>query len=77
VILGEDLWRTRYLSDSRILGSTIRVDGVPSTIIGVMPQGFGFLFERKSGYRSSGSRKRHERRGVTVYWKASVASDGA
>jgi putative ABC transport system permease protein len=42
VILGEAIWRTRYLSDPRILGSTIRVDGVPSTIIGVMPQGFGF-----------------------------------
>lgn len=42
VILGEAVWRTRYLSDPRILGSTIRVDGVPSTIIGVMPQGFGF-----------------------------------
>jgi putative ABC transport system permease protein len=42
VILGEAVWRTRYLSDPRTLGSTIRVDGVPSTIIGVMPQGFGF-----------------------------------
>ena len=42
VILGEAVWRTRFLSDPRILGSTIRVDGVPSTIIGVMPQGFGF-----------------------------------
>jgi len=42
VILGEAVWRTRYLSDPRILGTTIRVDGVPSTVIGVMPQGFGF-----------------------------------
>ena len=42
VILGEAIWRTRYFSDPRILGRTIRVDGVPSTIIGVMPQGFGF-----------------------------------
>jgi len=42
VILGDAVWRTRYLSDPRILGTTIRVDGVPSTIIGVMPQGFGF-----------------------------------
>jgi putative ABC transport system permease protein len=42
VILGETIWRTRYLSDPNTVGSTIRVDGVPSTIIGVMPQGFGF-----------------------------------
>jgi predicted permease len=42
VIIGSDLWRTRYGADPRILGRIIRVDRVPTTVIGVMPPGFGF-----------------------------------
>jgi predicted permease len=41
-VLGADLWRTRYQSDPRILGRTIRVDGEVATVVGVMPQGFRF-----------------------------------
>jgi predicted permease len=42
VILGSSLWRNRYGSDPAVLGRTIRVNGVPSIVIGVMPDGFGF-----------------------------------
>jgi predicted permease len=42
VILGHILWRTRYRSEPAILGRTIRVNGAPSTVIGVMPDGFEF-----------------------------------
>jgi putative ABC transport system permease protein len=42
VILGHNLWRTRYRSEPAILGRTIRFNGAPSTVIGVMPDGFEF-----------------------------------
>ena len=42
VILGHSLWRNRYGSDPNVLGRTIRVNGVPSVVIGVMPDGFSF-----------------------------------
>ena len=42
VILGGNLWRARYGADEAILGKTIRVNGVPSTVVGVMPREFGF-----------------------------------
>ena len=42
VILGGNLWRVRYGADTSIVGRTIRVAGVPSTVVGVMPAGFGF-----------------------------------
>jgi predicted permease len=42
VILGHQVWRTRYQSDPRIVGRTVRVNGQPATVIGVMPEGFGF-----------------------------------
>ena len=42
VMLGHDVWRARYEADPSVVGRTIRVNGVPSTVIGVMPEDFGF-----------------------------------
>src|SRR5206468_3011107 len=42
VILGNGVWKNRYGSDPSILGRTIRVNDIPSTVIGVMPEGFKF-----------------------------------
>jgi putative ABC transport system permease protein len=42
VLLGHDVWRSRYGSDASIVGRTIRVNGVASVVIGVMPDNFGF-----------------------------------
>jgi predicted permease len=42
VILGHALWRTRYQSDPGIVGRTIRVNGLPAAVIGVMPEAFEF-----------------------------------
>lgn len=42
VVIGDGLWRTRYASDSHIVGSRVSVDGVQRTVIGVMPARFEF-----------------------------------
>ena len=42
VILGNGVWKTRYGSDPSIVGRTIKVNEVASTVIGVMPEGFKF-----------------------------------
>jgi putative ABC transport system permease protein len=42
VMLGNGVWKNRYGSDASILGRTIRVNEVPATVIGVMPEGFKF-----------------------------------
>jgi putative ABC transport system permease protein len=42
VIVSDRLWRTRFNGDSAILGKTITLDGIPRTIVGVMPRGFSF-----------------------------------
>jgi putative ABC transport system permease protein len=39
-VLGYAMWRDRYASDSSVVGSAIRVNGHPYTIVGVMPEGF-------------------------------------
>jgi predicted permease len=41
-ILAYSTWRERYNSDANILSKRIRVNGVPYSVIGVMPEGFAF-----------------------------------
>lgn len=42
IVLGYDVWLNRYNGDPGILGETVRVNGTPSTVVGVMPAGFAF-----------------------------------
>jgi predicted permease len=42
VLVGHELWRTRLNGDPDVLGRTLRLNGEPVEIIGVMPEGFGF-----------------------------------
>jgi putative ABC transport system permease protein len=42
VMLGSRIWIARYNADPNIVGRSVRVNGVPSTVIGVMPDGFRF-----------------------------------
>lgn len=40
VVLGWALWQARFGADPSILGTTVRLDGAPRAVIGVMPEGF-------------------------------------
>ena len=40
VVVGYDYWRSRLGSSPDVIGSTLRVGGVPTTVVGVMPRGF-------------------------------------
>jgi predicted permease len=42
VVLSYGLWQTQFGGDSRIIGSAIKLDGMPFTVIGVMPASFAF-----------------------------------
>jgi predicted permease len=41
-VLSEDLWRTRFGADPSLIGRTVRLDGVPHMVLGVMPRSFDF-----------------------------------
>ena len=43
VILSHALWSTRFGARTDILGQTVNLDGVPHTVVGVMPAGFYVL----------------------------------
>lgn len=42
VILGYGIWKNRYGGDRGVVGRGIRLNEVPTTVIGVMPEGFRF-----------------------------------
>jgi predicted permease len=42
VLLSHGAWLNRYGADPAIIGSVVRVNGVPATVVGVMPEGFRF-----------------------------------
>jgi putative ABC transport system permease protein len=44
VMLGSGVWKNRYGSDRGVIGRTIRVNDIPSVVIGIMPDDFKFPF---------------------------------
>ena len=44
IIIGHGVWTERFGADPSAIGRTIRVNGAPATIIGVMPPGFRFPY---------------------------------
>ena len=55
-VISFELWRRRFGSDPRILGRTVVIDSVPTTIVGVMPNGatypdFASVWESVTQYR--------------------------
>jgi predicted permease len=43
-IIAHTVWQTRYGGDPAVIGRVVRVNDVPTTIVGVMPEGFHFTF---------------------------------
>jgi putative ABC transport system permease protein len=42
VVLSHALWRDRFGSDARLVGSTLQLDHEPFTVVGVMPESFAY-----------------------------------
>jgi predicted permease len=42
VVIGYDVWRSRFEQDPSVIGRQVRFDGRQYTIVGVMPEGFAF-----------------------------------
>jgi putative ABC transport system permease protein len=42
VILSHALWQSHFGADQSVVGSTITVDGQPTTVVGIAPRGFNF-----------------------------------
>jgi predicted permease len=45
-ILSHRFWQEEYQGDPGVIGSTVKVDGLPTTIVGVMPRDVRFMIEQ-------------------------------
>jgi predicted permease len=43
VVLSHGLWMRRFAGDPSVLGRPVRIDGLPHTVVGVMPRSFSFI----------------------------------
>ena len=43
-ILSYGLWQRRFAADESVIGRAIPLDGIDTTIVGVMPAGFSHLY---------------------------------
>lgn len=42
IVLGHDVWRTRFAADPAIVGQAVQLGDTYATVVGVMPEGFAF-----------------------------------
>jgi putative ABC transport system permease protein len=42
VVIGYDVWQSRFASDRAVIGQTVRLGEIVHTVVGVMPEGFAF-----------------------------------
>jgi len=54
VVLSERLWRTRFRADRAIVGNTVRINGTPYTVVGVMPNSFDPLLSKTDLWTPAG-----------------------
>lgn len=47
VVIGYEPWTRRFDSDPDIIGRRLLLDGEPHTVVGVMPEGFGFPYAER------------------------------
>ncbi|MBR9988126.1 MAG: ABC transporter permease [Gemmatimonadetes bacterium] len=70
MLLSHDTWQTRFGADPGIVGRVVRANARPTTIIGVMPEGFGFPNTEQVWIplaRSASQYARGEGQGVSVF----------
>jgi putative ABC transport system permease protein len=69
-ILTYGFWQRRYAKDPSIVGRTIRLNGSPTTVIGVMPPGFDFPHHRVDVWVPLASTPNLHKRQSRVLWFA-------
>ena len=52
VVLSEGLWKSRFASDPRVIGTTIQLNGTAHTVTGVMPGTFQFPYSNVEAWPS-------------------------
>jgi predicted permease len=76
VLLGHQVWRTRFAADPAVVGRSVRVNGESAEIIGVMPEGFRFPFNEDLWVPNRADPALFPRRGGTSLQVAGYLREG-
>ncbi|HYO81762.1 MAG TPA: ABC transporter permease, partial [Bryobacteraceae bacterium] len=52
VVLSHRFWQRRFAADPRVVGTSVHLDGVPATVVGVLPATFDFASTFSPGNRA-------------------------
>jgi putative ABC transport system permease protein len=47
IVIGHQVWQSRFGADPRIVGRTLTLGGIPRIVVGIMPDGFRFPFDHQ------------------------------
>jgi predicted permease len=76
VVLGHAAWTRRYGGDPAVVGTHVRVNGIVSTVIGVMPAGYGFptasALWQPISQRSGAGRDNRGNRNIDVFGRVAA-----
>ena len=68
VVIGHEVWKTRFMSDPAIIGRPLQLGSTTHTIVGVMPEGFVFPIQHHYWVPFIAQPERHERlSGPAIY----------
>jgi predicted permease len=71
VLISGGVWKSRYAGDPSVIGKAIRVNAIPATIVGIMPDGFKWPFQSEvwmpMAHRSPAFRVPRQGRPFMVY----------
>ena len=68
LILSYGLWERRYASDPKILGRSVKVDGKPFNVVGVMPKGFDYPLSAEAWVPMALDAKQRAQRDSRFLW---------
>ena len=77
LVLHHDYWQRRFLGDRGVLGRVVTVDGLPYTVVGVMPDGFDMVPANVHAFRPSDFAAQLDERGSTGYLALGRLREGA
>ena len=70
VVISDNVWRSHFAAQASAIGSTIRLNGQPFEVIGVMPKGFEFPYRRNGVWVPFAKEYQDEQRGSHSFWVA-------
>ena len=76
VVLSHRLWQRRYGADSSLVGKTIRINGQPVQVVGVMPRGFAFPSAQQQLWLPIGLNAEDQGRGSHSFFAIARLKDG-